>query len=137
VLDGGGRHQRRARTGASASGSPTSTRPPSRRRGRRGRSSRGPSTYRSAGNPAGNDGARAAKRREGNAAAARAESGARAASYTVQAGDCLWFIAQRQLGEGATDAEVEAEVNRLWERNAASIATGDPNLIHPGQVLRL
>lgn len=70
------------------------------------------------------------------AASARPDSDD-ASTYTVKAGDCLWFIAERQLADGATDADIAAEVNRLWQRNAEIIATGDPNLIYPGQVLRL
>lgn len=58
-------------------------------------------------------------------------------SYTVQAGDCLWSIAERLLPAGASVAEVEAEVARLWRLNAARIGTGDPNLIYAGTALRL
>jgi LysM domain len=61
----------------------------------------------------------------------------RTGTYTVQPGDCLWSIARRILPAGASDAAVAAEVDRLWRLNADEIGTGDPNLIEPGQVLRL
>jgi LysM repeat protein len=59
------------------------------------------------------------------------------ATYTVVPGDCLSWIAERALPAGATDAEISAEVARLWRLNAQTIGTGDPNLILVGTVLRL
>jgi nucleoid-associated protein YgaU len=61
----------------------------------------------------------------------------RTGPYTVQPGDCLWSIARRVLAAGASDAAVAAEVDRLWRLNAGAIGTGSPDLIEPGQVLRL
>jgi hypothetical protein len=58
-------------------------------------------------------------------------------NYTVRPGDCLWSIAERVLPNGASNAEVESEVARLWRLNADRIGTGDPNLILTGTVLRL
>lgn len=58
-------------------------------------------------------------------------------SYTVRPGDCLWSIAERLLPNGASNAEVESEVARLWRLNADRIGTGDPSLILTGTVLRL
>jgi nucleoid-associated protein YgaU len=56
----------------------------------------------------------------------------------VQPGDSLWAIAERRLGPHASDAEIAREVNRLWELNDTEvIKTGDPDLILPGQRLRL
>lgn len=55
----------------------------------------------------------------------------------VQPGDCLWLIAERALGSDANDEQIAAAVDRLWQRNADRIATGDPDLIHPGQTLDL
>jgi len=55
----------------------------------------------------------------------------------VRPGECLWSIAQDQLGADATAAAVARMVNRLWERNADRIATGDPDLVMAGTVLRL
>jgi nucleoid-associated protein YgaU len=57
--------------------------------------------------------------------------------HTVAPGDCLWSIAEGILPEGAGDAEIAAEVARLWRLNAALIGTGDPSLIRVGTVLRL
>lgn len=47
------------------------------------------------------------------------------------------MIAESLLGEQANDAQVAAEVERLWQLNADRIGTGNPDLIYPGQELRL
>jgi hypothetical protein len=57
--------------------------------------------------------------------------------HTVAAGECLWSIAEGVLPAGVTEAEIAAEVSRLWSLNAARIGTGDPSLILVGTVLRL
>jgi len=57
--------------------------------------------------------------------------------YRVRAGDSLWSIATRLLGEAASPAQIDAMVDRLWRVNADRIATGDPDLIRPGTVLVL
>jgi hypothetical protein len=57
-------------------------------------------------------------------------------TYKVQRGDSLWSIAQRRLGQ-ATTGQVAREVHRLWELNKERIATGDPDLLVVGTVLRL
>lgn len=49
-------------------------------------------------------------------------------SYTVQPGDSLSMIAQRELGDAA-------QWRRIFEANRATIT--NPDLIHPGQVLTL
>lgn len=49
-----------------------------------------------------------------------------AASYSVQAGDTLWAICQKELGDGSRYQEIAA-LNDIK----------NPNLIYPGQVLRL
>ncbi len=59
------------------------------------------------------------------------------ATHVVQRGECLWAIAQRQLGAGASPAQTAAYVQKLWDRNAAAIHTGDPNLIYAGQRIEL
>ncbi len=42
------------------------------------------------------------------------------------------------MGADASDAKVAAKVSELWELNDGKvIRTGDPDLIHPGQELRL
>ena len=48
------------------------------------------------------------------------------AVYTVQRGDTLWAIAKRFLGDGSRYAEI-----------AASNGIRNPNLIYPGQTLRI
>jgi resuscitation-promoting factor RpfA len=58
-------------------------------------------------------------------------------AYTVRPGDSLWSIAARLLGRGASTAEIAREVNRLWGINHERIATGDPDLLAVGTVLRL
>ncbi len=58
-------------------------------------------------------------------------------TYKVQRGDSLWSIAQRRLDAQATTGQVAREVHRLWELNKDRIATGDPDLLVVGTVLRL
>jgi nucleoid-associated protein YgaU len=55
----------------------------------------------------------------------------------VQPGDSLWRIAGRHLGADATDLETAQEVSRLWKLNEQRIGTGNPDLIFPGQTLRM
>jgi LysM domain len=57
--------------------------------------------------------------------------------YVVQSGDTLWTIAQRRLGAGAGPGEVARFVDRLWTLNASELGTGSPDLIMPGQRLRM
>jgi nucleoid-associated protein YgaU len=57
--------------------------------------------------------------------------------YVVQEGDSLWSIAARLLGPGATSGRLAREVNRLWDMNADRIRSGRPELIQPGEHLRL
>lgn len=59
-------------------------------------------------------------------------------THVVRPGESLWVIAERRLADGASDAEIAKEVNRLWELNdTETIRTGNPDLIFPGQELRL
>jgi nucleoid-associated protein YgaU len=58
-------------------------------------------------------------------------------SYTVRPGDSLWRIAERHLGPRATTTATAQEVARLWEINHQRIGTGNPDLIFPGQTLRV
>jgi hypothetical protein len=58
-------------------------------------------------------------------------------SYVVQSGDCLWHIAASLLPGDASDAQIAAEVARLWSLNEAAIGTDDPSLIYAGTTLRL
>jgi len=60
-------------------------------------------------------------------------AGGGASAYTIRRGDSLWSIAAEQLGGDASNARIACEVDRLWNRNAARIGTGDRNLIFPGQ----
>lgn len=57
--------------------------------------------------------------------------------HTVRPGESLWSIATALLPPGAGNAEIAAEVQRLWRLNADRIGTGDPNLILIGTVLEL
>jgi hypothetical protein len=57
-----------------------------------------------------------------------AAGGAPARSYTVQAGDTLWGIAAQFYGDGA-------QWPRIFDANRDKIT--DPNLIFPGQELRI
>jgi nucleoid-associated protein YgaU len=58
-------------------------------------------------------------------------------SYTVRPGDSLWRIAERRLGSRTTTTATAEEVARLWEINQQRIGTGNPDLIFPGQTLRV
>ena len=58
-------------------------------------------------------------------------------SYVVQSGDCLWHIAAGLLPGDADDAQIAAEVARLWSLNESAIGTGDPSLIYAGTRLSL
>lgn len=57
--------------------------------------------------------------------------------HVVKVGECLWSIAEALLPSGADNAEIEAEVQRLWRLNADRIGTGDPSLLYAGTELRL
>ncbi|GAA3647754.1 hypothetical protein GCM10022237_04160 [Nocardioides ginsengisoli] len=59
-----------------------------------------------------------------------------ATTIRVRPGDTLWAIATRALGPGASGADVTTYWRRIHARNAAVIGA-DPDLIHPGQTLRL
>ena len=79
-----------------------------------------------------------ARRERGATTPTRRARGADAArSVTVARGDSLWTIARERLGAGASSAAISREVQRLWNLNDVRIGTGDPNLIFPGQTLKL
>ncbi|HXS45596.1 MAG TPA: LysM domain-containing protein [Solirubrobacteraceae bacterium] len=59
------------------------------------------------------------------------------ATHVVRAGESLWSIARALAGPAASSARVAALVQELWQLNAARIGTGTPDLIHPGDALRL
>ncbi len=60
-----------------------------------------------------------------------------AAVHVVKEGESLWLIARHALGPHASDAQIAELVSDLWNRNAGRIATGNPNLIQPGQTLEM
>jgi hypothetical protein len=55
----------------------------------------------------------------------------------VQSGESLWSIATARVGDSPAPAEVAREVERLWDLNAGTIGTGDPDLLLVGQRLSL
>lgn len=57
--------------------------------------------------------------------------------HVVQPGESLWTIVEERLGDAADDAQIAAGVQHVWDRNANRIATGNPSLIYPGQILDL
>jgi len=57
--------------------------------------------------------------------------------HVVKEGESLWLIARHALGPDASDAQIAELVSDLWNRNAGRIATGNPNLIQPGQTLEM
>ncbi len=58
-------------------------------------------------------------------------------SYVVRPGDPLRGIARARLGADASPARMAREVDRIWKLNADRFRTGSPDLIMPGQKLRL
>jgi nucleoid-associated protein YgaU len=54
-------------------------------------------------------------------------------TYVVRAGDSLWSIAR---AHPAPDADVESRWRAIWRHNH-DVVGDDPDLIHPGQALRL
>jgi hypothetical protein len=58
-------------------------------------------------------------------------------TYVVEPGQSLWMIAQGLFAEPASISKIAFEVGRLWQLNTERIGTGNPDLIYPGQELRL
>ena len=58
------------------------------------------------------------------------------AEVTVRAGDSLWSLAASRLGPLASDVDIAVEWPRLYQANR-SVIGDSPDLLHPGQVLRL
>lgn len=54
----------------------------------------------------------------------------------VRAGDSLWSLAQASLGQSATAARTTERWHALYAANRTRVGA-DPDLIHPGQRLRL
>lgn len=59
---------------------------------------------------------------------------ASATTVVVVPGDCLWTIAARHLGPGATNVDIATEWRRWYDANREVIGA-DPDLILPGQRL--
>jgi LysM domain len=57
--------------------------------------------------------------------------------HIVRPGESLWSIARDVIGPDASPAQIAREVNVLWQRNSARIATGDPDLLKVGTRLTL
>jgi nucleoid-associated protein YgaU len=55
---------------------------------------------------------------------------------TVQPGDTLWSVAAHDLPADATDPEINARWHAIYAANRRAIGP-DPDLLHPGQQLRL
>jgi hypothetical protein len=71
---------------------------------------------------------------------ASVERGATAAGeryHIVRPGESLWSIARDVIGPDASPAQIAREVNAIWQRNSARIATGDPDLLKVGTRLTL
>lgn len=64
-----------------------------------------------------------------------------AATYVVVPGDNLWRIARARIEatvpHRATDGEVVRYWRRLVDENRTTLRSGDPNLIFPGEILRV
>jgi peptidoglycan hydrolase-like protein with peptidoglycan-binding domain len=73
----------------------------------------------------------------GFAAPAPARPVAPGGTYSVQAGESLWPIAERQLSAGSSEGGVARRVKRLVELNLDDpIASGDPDVLTAGEQLR-
>lgn len=59
-----------------------------------------------------------------------------AAEVTVRPGDSLWSLSEARLGPYASDVDIALDWPRLYQANR-DIIGGNPNLLRPGQVLRL
>lgn len=62
-------------------------------------------------------------------------------THVVAPGDNLWVIAARHLAATRAEAPARAEVARYWhaviDANRATLRSGDPSLIFPGEVVAL
>ncbi len=62
-------------------------------------------------------------------------------SVVVERGDHLWKISARYLGEQYQRKATNEEITPFWreviEVNLESLRSGDPDLIYPGEVVRL
>lgn len=69
------------------------------------------------------------------------EGPAGAGTHVVSAGENLWTIARGAVRTSSNPAPHDREVHAYWVRliaeNLPSLRSGDPDLIHPGEVLRL
>jgi LysM repeat protein len=68
-----------------------------------------------------------------DAPAAASATSPRHGTYVVRAGDSLWSIARHHPGP---DRDVDERWRAIWAANRAVVGD-DPDLIHPGQALRL
>ena len=57
--------------------------------------------------------------------------------HRVRPGESLWSIAEWRLGGNASDARVMAYLKRVWTVNELRIATGNPDELRIGTVLRM
>lgn len=51
-------------------------------------------------------------------------------SYTIRSGDTLWAIARSKYGDSSLWREI-------WNNNRNNLRSGNPNLIYPGEVIKL
>lgn len=58
-------------------------------------------------------------------------------SVVVEKGDHLWKISARHLGSGAGDGRVAPYWREVIAVNTPHLRSGDPDLIYPGEVVRL
>lgn len=84
-----------------------------------------------------NDSANRGGARNGHGIHSSTQSPSSSDIHVVQPGDTLWAIATARLGKPSAPADVAREVQRLWNLNAQTIGTGDPDLLLVGQQLRL
>ena len=65
----------------------------------------------------------------------------RASVHVVRPGDNLWLIARRTLIEAGNTRPADTEIARYWQiviaANRATLRSGDPSLIFPGELVAL
>lgn len=57
----------------------------------------------------------------------RVDNSVQPKTYTIKSGDCLWNISKKYYGNGS-------DYKKIYDANK-NVIGGNPNLIHPGQVL--
>ncbi|HUG32382.1 MAG TPA: hypothetical protein VMM14_05770 [Acidimicrobiia bacterium] len=63
--------------------------------------------------------------------------GGDAGSVRVLEGDHLWKISARRLGDNATNEEISPYWRQVVVVNTPRLRSGDPDLIYPGEIVKV